>query len=551
MNWTWFFRGLSALIVLGLGISCAESRLQYHAQRQEIVKTKQVKMFDLCNHYDRSIRKFCRDEFGFKRANNLFDFIREHVPQDYFDPNASQDYFQRDASETNPKLPSHLRPRVEVTSISENPAGKPDSLNIASLPSALHNHVVEQLMRQDQGGKDVIRSLKNLEVGLGEIIHSKIKEGYPRTTPPLKQDLRLLINTSLNSAHIGDRLEKSYVFIFIPEGAHFETVDPIDTKKLTVTLGKETTKTETTASVAGVVPIPSPSSVSPQLSHKWERSLERELQQQLAERTVALNAPRDVLFASLEGIEGVDPGGNLAVSVTVGLDQNQLDILTIVSEREPKTGGYETIKREGLAGDQKWHIQKEPVILLRDLTAVVVWYVQARVIDTESSWNWIPDNVPLLGDLKYRSSGAHTVSEADDIVKPHVFSAIYPITLWINPWQFYHIVLPNREMGCRYLTIKEKSGHEGRAAFKRFDDALEFRQWLRDASDNEILRQFEITFYNPSQKPREQELPAKKRYKWEHWDMDKNRLRILYKSSTDQQPSIGQENACYSEGLTS
>jgi len=558
MNWTRFYRRLGALLLVSLGVSCAESRLQYHAQRQELVKTKRVEMFDLCNHYDRAIRKFCRDEFGIKRAKNLFDFIREHVPEDYFDPNAPQDYFQRDAGETNAKASSHLRPRVEVTSISLDPTSKPDSLNIATLPSVLHNHEAEQLMRQDQGAKYVRKSLKKLEVSLGDIIHGQIKEGYPKSTPPVRQNLRLLINTSLNSAHIGDRLEKSYVFIFIPEGAHFETLDPLDTKKETVPLGKETSKEETAMSVGASVPVPAPSTVSPQLSHKWERTFERVLQQQLAQRTFGLNAPRDVLFASLEGLEGIDPGGNLAVSVTVDLDQSPLAILSIVSEREQKTGGNEISRGEGKTeNDGRWRIREEPIIQVRDLTAVVVWYVQARVIDLESSWNWIPDGVPLLGNLKYRLSGAHTVSEADDIVKPHVFSSIYPITLWINPWQLYHIVLSNPQNGCRYLTIREKGkeGPERRAAFKRLDDALEFRQWLRNTSFKEIQQRFEINFDSPSQptgQPEQSSKQADGETRKSVWDTDqKNRMRILYKPSGAQQPSIGQENACHTEALNS
>ncbi len=206
-------------------------------------------------------------------------------------------------------------------------------------------------MRQNQGAEEVLRSLKNIEIGLGDIFDSKRKEGYPKSAPPLKQDLRLLINTSLNSAQVGDRLEKSYVFIFIPEGAHFVSLDPLDTKKETVTLGTEKSKEEIETSVGASVPIPPASTVSPQLKHKWERSLERMLQKQLAQRTVALNPQRDGLFGSLEGIEGIDPGGNLEVSVTVGLDSSQLAILSFISGKEQKAKGNETNKEEGKVGE--------------------------------------------------------------------------------------------------------------------------------------------------------------------------------------------------------
>lgn len=550
-------QGLIALVLVSFALSCGENQLRYHTQRQQLVKTKRVEMFDLCNHYDRTIRRFCKDEFGIKRAKHLFDFIRDHVPEDYFDPNAPEDYFVRDENKLNINGPFHLRPRVEVTAILEDPASKANSLNIESLPSSLHYHVIDQLMRQDKSVTDVLGSLKNIEIGLGDIFDSKRKEGYPKSTPPLKQRLRLLINTSLNSAHIGDRLEKSYVFIFIPEGAHFETLESLDTKKETVTLGSEKSKTEIGTSVAASIPIPAPSTVSPQLSHKWERSFERSLQRQLTQPTVALNPQRDVLFGSLEGIEGIDPGGNLAVSVTVGLDQSQLAILSIISGKEQKAKENKTNQGEGKARYGEWQVSEEPIIQIRDLTAVVVWYVQARVIDSESSWNWVPDGVPLLGNIKYQLSGAHTVSEADDIVKPYVFSSVYPVTLWINPWQFYYIVLSDRKTGCRYLTINTaKPGQARHAAFKRFGDALKFREWLQSTSFDEMQKQFEINWDNPPPEPREQPVQPQRQSEWEtrnrlEWDTDKDRLRILYKSSSDQQPSIGQENACHGEDVTS
>ncbi len=134
---TKLYHGLNALLLVSLGVSCADTQVQYHKQRQELVKTKRIEMFDLCNHDDHAVRRFCKDEFGIRRAKHLFDFIGEHVPEKYFDPKEPEDYFERDDNKSNSKEPLHLRPRIEVTAILEDPESKADSLNIASLPSTL------------------------------------------------------------------------------------------------------------------------------------------------------------------------------------------------------------------------------------------------------------------------------------------------------------------------------------------------------------------------------------------------------------------------------
>jgi hypothetical protein len=518
---TRIYCGLWLLLLTSFVVSCAPDPLQYHAERKSLIKTKRVNMFDLCNHKDRAVKNFCRDELGIKRAQHLFSFIKEHVPEDYFDPDAPEDYFAPDAD--HPKGFTHLRPRIEVTAITEDPPSEASSLAMASLPPSL----VKQLMRQEQAKNNPLEFMKKTEESLSDILSAKKKDDYPKSTPSLKQRLRLLINTSLNSAHIGDRLEKSYVFIFIPDGAHIETLEPLDTKKETVTLGTEKSKAEVGASLGASIPLPAAITVSPELSHKWERSLERVLQQQLAQRTVALNPQRDVLFGSLQGLEGIDPGGNLAVSVTLSLDQSHLTMLNILSQKKEK------IAKEGT----QWQVDEEPVMETRAITGIVVWYIQARIID--QSWNWVPDWLPLAGRLKNHASGAQTVSEGDDIVRPQVFSSIYPVTLWVNSWQLYHLVSRDRNnpnAKCQYLMLKGTDGERQRVGFKSLDEALQFKKLLQSHKGEKLKIM----------------LPEINEIGFEHQGGDSlelprdHKMQVLFRPSSVQSPSVGQDGACYS-----
>nr|WP_281720609.1 hypothetical protein [Nitrosomonas nitrosa] len=518
---TKIYRGLWLLFLTSFVVSCTPDPLQYHAERKSLIRTKRVNMFDLCNHKDREVKNFCRDELGIKRAQHLFSFIKEHVPEDYFDPDAPEDYFDSDAN--HPKGFTHLRPRIEVTAISEKPPSEVSSLAMASLPQSL----IEQLMGQEQAKNSPLEFMKKTEESLNDIVSAKKKDDYPKTTPSLKQRLRLLINTSLNSAHIGDRLEKSYVFIFVPDGAHIETLEPLDTKKETVTLGTVTSRAEVEASLGSSIPLPVPATVSPQLSHKWERSLERVMQQQLAQRTVALNPERDVLFGSLEGLEGIDPGGNLAVSITLGLDENHLAILNVLSQRKEKIA----------QGETQWQVDEEPVLETRGITGIIVWYIQARII--AQSWNWVPDWFPFTGILKNYSSGARTVSEGDDIVRPQVFSSIYPATLWVNSWQLYHLVSRsgnNPDNECKYLMLKQTDGEKHRVGFKSLNDALKFKKQLKTHTRGKLKaivpELHEIGFQYRENGPLE--LPR---------DL---KIQVLFRPSSVQLPSVGQEDVCYS-----
>jgi hypothetical protein len=253
---------------------------------------------------------------------------------------------------------------------------------------------------------------------------------------PLKKDIQIIVSSYLYSISPPDRLEKIYTLIVpLQGGVEFVKIEPPDKKSL-VNFGDQTT----TAKLGATVRLPSIMSTTLSLSPSLENSLKRTIQRQYIIRDAEIFPLKNVLMISQDGgpaNSGI--GGSVEINTTVRFPPNLCKYLTVF-EIEKST-------------PSELNLKSTPVCYIDKVPALAASVGLARTVN----------------------GGKETVQEDDEVI-PIAFKNISVIDLWSNPDSLYGVKFVGSNAEYPITFGDDSKGNI--IAFKKFEDALIFKDWL-------------------------------------------------------------------------